>query len=378
MGLKLPSLRINRTWMMLLAAIGLALLATFLTTRYLASREASIAAEVAARTQKGGPRVAVAVATRDMQIGMVLTDQVVAAREVAADLIYPNAILADDFEKYKGQALIRSVLKGRPLLKTDLKPEVADFSGTLSDGIRAITVDIDELNAVAHMVQPGNRVDLMLAMQREEGGQTVVPFMDRMKVLATGQRVVQESDEKTPGAKKSSTYSTLTLEVTPTQAARLTLAQNIGKLRYVLRNEKDETSADFSVNAQNIFDEISQRARNAKKSTSLAGMVEYIIGGQRSGPSLKAVDVPVPVGGADSTPVSGGSSLVPPLEPRKSAAAAAAAAGSSAAAAAVAAASGAAPTAPSAPAAAPASSTGSDASGLTPAMKAELKTLIEK
>jgi pilus assembly protein CpaB len=270
------------------------------------------------------------------------------------------------------------VLKGRPLLKTDLKPEVADFSGTLSDGIRAITVDIDELNAVAHMVQPGNRVDLMLAMQREEGGQTVVPFMDRMKVLATGQRVVQESDEKTPGARKSATYSTLTLEVTPSQAARLTLAQNIGKLRYVLRNEKDETSADFSVNAQNILDEISQRARNAKKSTSLAGMVEYIIGGQRSGPSLKAVDVPVPVGGADSTPVSGGSTLVPPLEPRKSAAAAAAAAGSSAAAAAVAAASGAAPTAPSAPAAAPASSTGSDASGLTPAMKAELKTLIEK
>jgi pilus assembly protein CpaB len=373
MGLKLPSLRINRTWMMLLVAIGLALLATFLTTRYLASREASIAAEVAARTQKGGPRVAVAVATRDMQIGMILTDQTVAAREVAADLLYPNTILADDFDKYKGQALIRSVLKGRPLLKTDLKPEVADFSGTLADGIRAITVDIDELNAVAHMVQPGNRVDLMLAMQREEGGQTVVPFMDRMKVLATGQRVVQESDEKAPGARKSSTYSTLTLEVTPTQAARLTLAQNIGKLRYVLRNEKDEGSVDFSVNAQNIFDEISQRARNAKRSTTLAGVVEYIIGGQRSGPSLKAVDVPVP-GAADYAPATGVPPLVPAIEPRKPAAAAAAA-GAAAAAAAVSAATGA---APAAPATATATTAASDASGLTPAMKAELKTLIEK
>lgn len=365
MGLKLPSLRINRTWMMLLAAIGLALLATFLTTRYLASREASIAAEVTARSQKGGPRVAVAVPVRDMQIGMVLADSSVAAREVAADLLYPNTILADDFEKYKGQALIRAVLKGRPLLKTDLKPEVADFSGTLSDGIRAITVDIDELNAVAHMVQPGNRVDLMLAMQREEGGQTVVPFMDRMKVLATGQRVVQESDEKTPGARKSSTYSTLTLEVTPTQAARLTLAQNIGKLRYVLRNEKDEGSVDFSVNAQNIFDEISQRARNAKKSTSLAGVVEYIIGGQRSGPSLKAVDVPVP-GAPGYSAETGTPPLVPAIEPQKRAAAAAATAAASAAT------TGAAPK----PAAAP--TTGPDASGLTPAMKAELKTLIEK
>ena len=374
MGLKLPSLRINRTWMMLLVAIGLALLATFLTTRYLASREASIAAEVAARAQKGGPRVAVAVPVRDMQVGMVLAENSVAAREVASDLIYPNAILADDFDKYKGQALIRSVLKGRPLLKTDLKPEVADFSGTLPEGIRAITVDIDELNAVAHMVQPGNRVDLMLAMQREEGGQTVVPFMDRMKVLATGQRVVQESEEKTPGARKTSTYSTLTLEVTPSQAARLTLAQNIGKLRYVLRNEKDEGSVDFAVNAQNIFDEISQRARNAKKSTTLAGVVEYIIGGQRAGPSLKSVDVPVP-GAAGYGAATGVPPLVPALEP-KSPGAAAAAAGAAAASAAASAATRATP--PAAPPAAAAPAAGSDASGLTPAMKADLKALIEK
>jgi len=374
MGLKLPSLRINRTWLMLLAAIGLALLATFLTTRYLASREASIEAELAARAQRGGPKVAVVVPIADTPAGMVLGDNNVAAREVTADLVYPNAILANDFDKYKGQALIKPVLKGRPLLKTDLKPEIADFSGTLEDGIRAMTVDIDELNAVAHMVQPGNRVDLMLAMQREEGGQTVVPFMERMKVLATGQRVVQESDEKTPGARKTSTYSTLTLEVTPTQAGRLTLAQSIGKLRYVLRNEKDEGSVDFSVNAQNIFDEISQRERKAKRSSSLAGMVEYIIGGQRSGPSLKSTDVPVP--GASGYGTGNTPPLVPAIAPSNPAAAAAAAGNAAAAAAMAAADKPAAPAPARAPAAAAAS--GTDSSGLTPAMKAELKTLIEK
>ncbi len=351
MGLKLPSVKINKTWLMLAAAIGLALLATFLTTRYLASREASIEAEVAARSKKAGPKVSVVVPTRDLPVGMVLTDNVVAAREVLADLVYPNAIPADDFDKYKGQALIRSVFKGRPLLRTDLRPDVADFSGTLAEGIRAITVDIDELNAVAHMVQPGNRVDLMLAMQREEGGQTVVPFMDRMKVLATGQRVVQEGDDKPGSARKTSTYSTLTLEVTPPQAARLTLAQSIGKLRYVLRNEKDETSADFAVNAQNILDEVSQRARNAKRATTLAGVVEYIIGGQRAGPSLKSVDVPVPAAssyGALSAAAAASGVGVPPLVPA---------------------------IAPAKPAtAAPAA----DASGITPQLKAELKALIEK
>lgn len=347
MGLKLPSLRINRTWLMLLAAIGLALLATFLTTRYLASREASIAAEVNARTQKGGPRLSVVVPIRDLQIGTPLADNVVAAREVAADLVYPEAILSDDFDKFKGQSLIRPVFKGRPLLKTDVKTAVADFSGTLDDGIRAMTVEIDELNAVAHMVQPGNRVDLMLVMRRDEGGQTVVPFMDRMKVLATGQRVVQDADERTPGAKKTFSYSNLTLEVTPSQAARLALAQDIGKLRFVLRNENDKGSVDFSVNAQNIFDEVSTRARNAKRTTSLAGMVEYIIGGQRAGPALKSVDVAVP--GTVPGPASGAPPLVPALAPPR--------------------ASGAIP----APAAA-----GYGSSDLTPQMKAELKALIEK
>ncbi len=349
MGLKLPSLSINRTWLMLLAAIGLAVMAAFLTTRYLASREASIEAEIAARSQKGGPRIAVVVPTRDMQIGMVLADNMVASREVAADLVYPNAILADEFDKYKGQALIRPVLQGRPLLKADLREAIADFSGTLSDGIRAMTVEIDELNAIAHMLQPGNRIDLMLVMRSEEGGQTVVPFLDRMKVLATGQRLVNENSDQTPGAKKTMAYSTVTLEVTPSQAARITLAQDIGKLRYVLRNEKDEGNVEFSVNAQNIFDEISAQVRNSKR-TSLAGVVEYIIGGQRSGPSAKSVEVPVPESSGYADPAAPGAGA-PPLVPA---------------------------IAPATTGSAPAPAAAANSSGLTPAMKADLKALIEK
>lgn len=350
MALKLPALRIDRTWLMLIAAVVLALLATVLTTRYLKSREAAIAEEVKARAQQGGARITVTVPTRDMPPGTPLDDNVVAAREVAADLVYPDVILADDFEKYKGQSLIRPVLRGRPLMKGDLRPMYADFAGTLTEGTRAMSVDIDELNSIAHMVVPGNRVDLMLVMRRDDGGQTVVPFMERMKVLATGQRTVQDGsdDPKTPGARKTSTYATLTMEVTPGQAARLTLAQDIGKLRFTLRNEKDEQSVDFAVNAQNIFDEVTARARNSK-SKSADGSVEFIVGGQRAGngTSTKSVDVNVP-GAAPATPA-GAPLKVPAI---------------------------AAPMAAPSQAAAPAGTP--DANGLTPELKAELKTLIEK
>lgn len=345
MALKLPSVPVNKTWMMLAIAIVLALLATFLTAQYLQSREASITAEISAKAQQGGPKVSVVVPIRDLPIGTPLEENVVAARDVPGDLLYPGAITADEFDSVKGQSLIKPVLKGRPLMKTDLRPMFADFAGSLEPGTRAMTIEVDELNSVSHMVQPGNRIDLMLALRRDDGGQTVVPFMDRMKVLATGQKTLPDGDEKSSaGTRKTYSYSTLTLEVTPTQAARLTLAQDLGKMRFTLRNEKDELTEDFSVNAQNIMDEVSARARQNKRSGP-SGMVEFIVGGQRSGPNAKSVDVQAP--STVTPPAPPGTPLVPAI-------------------------------APTAAAKPPAPSSGYDANGMTPEMKAELKNMLEK
>lgn len=338
MALKLSSLPINKTWAMLGIAIVLAILATILTAKYLQSREASIAAEIQAKSQQGGPKITVVVPTRDMPIGTPLDEGSVAARGVAADLLYPGFISVDEFENFKGQSLIRPVMKGRPLLKSDLRPMYADFAGSLETGTRAMTIEVDELNSVAHMVQPGNFIDLMLAMRRDDGGQTVVPFMDRMKVLATGQRVMPDGEQKSNANRKTYAYSNLTLQVTPTQAARLALAQDLGKMRFTLRNDKDELTEDYSVNAQNIMDEVTARARQNNKRSSPSGMVEFIIGGQRSGPNAKSVDVQAPGSVTPQAPV------VPPVVPAST----------------------------------KTTSTGMDANGMTPEMKAELKSMLEK
>lgn len=348
MAIKLPSLRINKTWLILFIAVGLALLATLLTTRYITGREKNITAELKARAQQGGPKVSVVVPTDNIPVGTPLSDNMVASREIAADLVYPDAILADDFGKYKGQSLIRSVLKGRPLLKSDLHTQYADFSGSLADGARAMTVDVDELNSVAHLVQPGNRIDLMLSIRSDTGGQTVIPFMDKMKVLAAGQRLEPiGNEEKGLESRGSFSYANLTLEVTPAQAARLTLAQDIGKLRIVLRNEKDIKSIDFNVNSQSIFDEISARILSDKRKKvtteySADRSVEYIIGGQRSGPTAKSVSVPV------SVAEQGGNLKVPAISP------------------------------PIGITATTYNEMRTESNGLTPEMKADLKALIEK
>src|SRR4051812_23364675 len=106
MALKLPRISINRTWLMLVIAIVLALLATLLTTQYLKTREQSMAEQLAAKANQGGPRVSVVVPIRDLPAGTPLQDNLVAARDVQADLVYPDAVTVEAFDKLKGQSLI--------------------------------------------------------------------------------------------------------------------------------------------------------------------------------------------------------------------------------------------------------------------------------
>ena len=333
MKIPLPKINIDKTWLMLGAAVVLSLLAAWLTLKYLNYRTTAIEAEVTAKAQQGkGQAVGVVVPTKNLPPGTILDESMVAAREVQADFVYDDTIRVDEFDAFKGQALIKPVVRGRPLRRQDVREIFKDFAGTVPEGKRAMTIEIDELNSIANMVQPGNRVDLMLVLSSDaspggtgsatgSAGQTVVPFMEKVKVLATGQTVTHEDQGVgvAPTGRRV-TYSNLTLEVTPSQAARLTLAHELGKMRAVLRNEKDANDVDFGmVNARNMLADIKEKARQrqaleAKSAPAgssggggggIAGFVEYIIGGKGSGGVGQPLSVPLPEG------LGGGTAAVP-------------------------------------------------------------------
>lgn len=337
MKISLPKINIDKTWLMLGVAVMLSVLAAWLTLKYLDYKTSSIEAEVTAKAQQGkGEPVAVVVPTRNLPPGTILDESMVAAREVPTDFVYDDTIRVDEFDAFKGQALIKPVTRGRPLRRPDVREIFKDFAGTVPEGKRAMTIDIDELNSIANMVQPGNLVDLMLVLAADASpaglsgagggiggttgstGQSVVPFMEKMKVLATGQTVTHEGQDLGAGGAQAGrriTYSNLTLEVTPSQAARLTLAHELGKMRAVLRNEKDPGEVDFGlVNARNMLADIQEKARRRQAievSSAPAGssggvppgFVEYIIGGKGGGGVGQPMNVPLPegIGGATAT-----------------------------------------------------------------------------
>lgn len=309
--------RINRTWLMLFVAVVMALAAAWLTKQYLDVREKRIQEELADKA-RGGPTAKVVVPRRDLPGGSPITGDMVAGRSIPADLVSPDMITPDTFEKYDGAKLIRNVERGLPLRSTDVEEKGRDFSTLLETGSRAITIDIDELNSIAQMVRPGNMVDLFLIMpdlsDLSGNNQQITLLMQRVKVIATGQTVRQSEAfaAPQPGVPQGvMRYSNLTFEVSPDQAARIALAQQLGRIRAVLRKEPDDEIVKLGkINTKNLLRKVSV----LDTPEGDEGSVEYIIGGKGGGGVGNTITVNVPgmappVSGAPGVPATAAPSL---------------------------------------------------------------------
>ena len=97
----------------------------------------------------------------------------------------------------------------------------------LGQGRRAFTIRIDAVSGVAGFVTPGDRVDIMLT---RGGGQSLesVVILENILVIAVDQQTNARSNQPTPGR-------TATVEVTPNEAQKLALAQQVGRLSLTLR-----------------------------------------------------------------------------------------------------------------------------------------------
>jgi pilus assembly protein CpaB len=309
--------RINKMWLLMGAAIVLGLLATWVTTQYLKTREARIEAEAKKRAS-GGTTVEVVVPRRNLPKGAVVDGNTMAAREVVADTIYDETILAADFGKVQGTKLVRPVEQGKPLRRSDLDIRAKEFSESLPEGKRAITIEIDEINSIAQMVRVGNRLDLMLIVSdNSEGGagqQQVLSLMQRVKIIATGQIITRAPPAEGPQPAVAQRYSNVTFEVTPEEAARIALAQTMGKIRAVLRSDEDQVIEPLAkVTTQSVLR--GQFAAGKKKRPGEDGdetFVEYIIGGKGGGAgvastqninvNMPAMAPPPATGSGQSTP----------------------------------------------------------------------------
>ncbi|MCT7374648.1 Flp pilus assembly protein CpaB [Chelativorans salis] len=108
----------------------------------------------------------------------------------------------------------------------------ATLSAALSEGMKAVSIRVNDVLGVAGFVLPGDRVDVLLTrnMRQNDSEQTYVDvLLQGVKVLAIDQVADDRKDQ--PSVSK-----TVTFEVTTGEAQMLTLAANVGTLSLTLRN----------------------------------------------------------------------------------------------------------------------------------------------
>jgi len=139
------------------------------------------------------------------------------------------------------RVVLRTIEANEPVLATKVSGfgGRATLSSVISEGMRAMTIRVNDVHGVAGFVLPGDRVDVLIT--REEEGSNR-PFTDvllqKVKVLGIDQEASEQKDD--PIVARA-----VTLEVTARQSQKLALGQTVGTLSLNLRDslnvEAEET-----------------------------------------------------------------------------------------------------------------------------------------
>ncbi len=129
------------------------------------------------------------------------------------------------------------LIKGDAVLEHRLAPttmKTGGVSAILKPGKRAISIKGNNVLGLSGFINPGNRIDVLVTIQDPGKKQPITKIvLEDLYVLASG-RQVHENSKGEPAP-----VDVYTLEVTPEQGERLTLAANKGKLQFALRGAMD-------------------------------------------------------------------------------------------------------------------------------------------
>jgi pilus assembly protein CpaB len=229
-----------RTLASLAVAIFLGLIAVLLVRGVLVSQRPNAPVQTTAMTP-------VVVAVAPIERGVELKPAMLRTVD------YPTAAVPQgSFQKVEqltGQTTtrttLRSVAANEPVLASKLSGAggKTNLSGTLTPGMRAVSVRSNDVLGVGGYALPGDRVDVLLTRKVGKGdAETTLT-----QVLAENSLVLGVDQMSDPEADKPQVSKAVTLEVTPDQAQIISLALSIGDVSLSLRPLADGAVLDRKV-----------------------------------------------------------------------------------------------------------------------------------
>ncbi len=209
----------------ILLAVGLGLVAVFLTSQYVQTTLQQQAKTLVKEYQQQS-----ALMKKEMEITKKELEKLYQRQEALAKQVQeqPKVVVRAEPEKPK-QAVDKTA-----------------FSIITPPGKRAITVQVDTLSAVGGLVSPGDFVDLIAHLKVPEEGDpgkirevTTILFQD-IQVLAVGVNFTPMGGVEFYANQQKAQALNVTFAVTPEEAGLLTFALGNGRIRLSLRSPTEE------------------------------------------------------------------------------------------------------------------------------------------
>ncbi len=104
----------------------------------------------------------------------------------------------------------------------------ATLSAVLGEGMKAVTIRVNDVEGVAGFVLPGDHVDVVLTRQTDKDNASNDVIVQNVRVLAVDQQADARSE-------KAAVVKAVTVEVDETDAQKLSLAAAVGTMSLLLR-----------------------------------------------------------------------------------------------------------------------------------------------
>jgi pilus assembly protein CpaB len=216
----------NRTRLLFIGVVALALggLLSSIVYRTLQARTG----------QSNHPGTDVAVAANDIKVGAKVEEKDVKIVPFTSENLPANVYHTK--AKIVGRGVVLPILAGEFILPNKLAAENAGsgMPGLIPPGMRAVSVRVNEVVAVAGFVAPGTRVDVLVTGNPAGSGEAqTTTVLSNVAVLASVTRLERNAQGEAQSA------PVITLLVSPEDAQRLTLASSEGRIQLSLRNPLD-------------------------------------------------------------------------------------------------------------------------------------------
>lgn len=246
----------NRLKIALVIAVFFGFIAAYGIYNYLGQRDREIEAVRAANQD-------IVVAAQDLAPGTTINDEAIKKGLVKTTPWPKSSVPAGSYstpQQLIGKVNRVKIMANEPILESRMAGEGAGLTVRLEAGKRALAVRVDEIIGVSGFIVPDDRVDIILTTTPLGADQAT----KISKIVLQNKRVlsVAQSTEQKDG--KPQLARSITLEVTPEEAEKLSLASSEGQIVMALRGLGDE--AETKTIGSNKRDLLSLAAATAPKS----------------------------------------------------------------------------------------------------------------